>query len=137
MYYKLFLVKAIKFGLTGFVGLAIDFTLTWLLREQAGMQGYVANMAGFIVAASSNFALNKYWTFGDRSRKMLRQYGVFLVVSVVGLMLNTLFLVLFHQHIGFEFYMSKAVAIIIVFFWNFIANALFTFKGKNMEPALQ
>ena len=48
------IAKFIKFSVVGFSGLLIDFGTTWLLKERAGVQKYVANGIGFIIAASTN-----------------------------------------------------------------------------------
>ena len=127
---KHFFIKSLKFGLTGMIGLIIDFSLTWLLKERWGVNPYVANGAGFTVAASANFVINKIWTFQDKSRKILQQFTAFFLISLIGLSLNSAFLYVFYQYAGFSFYVGKMLAIVVVFLWNFTANHFYTF-GKT------
>lgn len=126
---KRLLSALVKFAVTGLIGLIIDFSITWSLREQFLINSYVANAAGFIAAATNNFYVNKKWTFKDKSPRFLRQYIAFVAISVVGLLLNTVVLFVLFQYWKIPFYISKAFAIVIVFMWNFIANLVFTFKS--------
>jgi len=52
---KIFLLKFIKFCAVGFSGMVIDFGTTWLLKERARVNKYIANSAGFVLAATSNY----------------------------------------------------------------------------------
>ncbi|QEC52449.1 putative flippase GtrA [Anseongella ginsenosidimutans] len=128
---KQLVYKLFKFCATGFMGLLIDFSITWLFKDLFGMDRYLANATGFVIAASCNFYINKKWTFNDKSKQVAKQYFSFFAISTVGLVLNTLILFLFHQKIGIAFYLSKALAIVLVSVWNFSANLWLTFNSKT------
>ncbi|RYZ19667.1 MAG: hypothetical protein EOO16_19260 [Chitinophagaceae bacterium] len=53
----------------------------------------------------------------------------FVAVSLVGLALNTGIVYYLSRRQELNFYLSKALAIAIVFVWNYSANAYFTFRG--------
>jgi putative flippase GtrA len=55
------------------------------------------------------------------------EFSQFIVVSLIGLALNTFILWLIVSRFKFNFYLSKVFAIIVVMLWNFFANLLFTF----------
>lgn len=122
-----FLVKLIKFGLAGAVGLVIDFGLTYIFKEKVKINKYVANGIGFSVAATSNFFINKMWTFEDTSELIVSQFSTFFFIALVGLAINLFILFVLHSYYKFNFYIAKFGAIVIVFFWNFIMNYFFTF----------
>ena len=77
---------------------------------------------------------------------MGKEYLKFFLVSLVGLVINTLTIFLFELFIpewkansghGFHFivfieyfYMLKFIAIVITTLWNFCGNLLFTFRQK-------
>ena len=117
-----------KFGVAGSIGLVVDFCTTLFLKEFLRIDPYLANACGFSLAVINNFYINKYWTFKSRSGVSSYQFVSFLCVSLLGLFLNTLLLVLFNKYLGLNFYISKLIAIFIVFVWNFIANKKFTFR---------
>ena len=121
-------MKLIKFGLVGASGIAIDFSVTWLCKEKAGLNKYLANSAGFCCAVFSNFILNRLWTFEANSRPFATDLFKFVLVSLAGLLLNNLLLYLFIKHIKLNFYFLKLMVIGLVFFWNYFANFFFTFN---------
>ena len=123
-----FIEKMFKFGLVGLLGMAIDFSTTWLCKEKLKWNKYVANGCGFTLAVICNYSINRRWTFTNNNPHWLTQFLLFVGVSLVGLLLNTAFLYYFHQKQNRNFYLSKFLAIVIVFIWNFLANFFFTFK---------
>ncbi|MDD3878021.1 MAG: GtrA family protein [Bacteroidales bacterium] len=124
---KIVIIKFLKFVSVGFSGLLIDFGITWLLKEKLNIQKYVANATGFICAASSNYFLNRIWTFESHNPEIAVEYSLFLLISVVGLIINTLVLWALDSKFKWNFYFSKLIAIGVVTLWNFIMNFLFTF----------
>jgi putative flippase GtrA len=122
-----FVFRFIKFGGVGLSGMFVDFSLTWLCKEKLGMQKYVSNAIGFLAAASSNYYLNRIWTFESHNPDILTQYGNFLFISTIGLGLNTLLLYSFNDRLKINFYLAKLFATGCVMLWNFLANYFYTF----------
>jgi len=121
--------RILKFGVTGLLGMAIDFGVTWLCKEKIKINKYVANALGFIFAVTNNYLINRVWTFQSTNIHWGTEFSKFIVVSIIGLALNTVIIYLFHQRKnGTNFYVAKFFAIAIVFIWNFIANLMFTFR---------
>ena len=121
------LEKLIKFGAVGGSGLVVDFGLTYLFKEKIGINKYVANAIGFTAAATSNFYLNKRWTFENASEEILNQYVLFFGIALVGLGINQVVLYTLHHYFRMNFYGAKLVATGLVVFWNFTMNYLITF----------
>jgi putative flippase GtrA len=119
--------RLIKFGLVGVTGMAIDFSVTWICKEQLRINKYIANSAGFICALTNNYLLNRYWTFASTNSPIVYQFTKFLIVSLIGLGINNLLLYLFVKHTRYNFYLLKLCVIGIVFIWNYSANLLYTF----------
>lgn len=124
---KALILKFVKFGVVGVSGTAIDFGLTWLLKEKAMINKYAANAIAYMCGATSNFILNRWWTFESTNPAYLEQYLKFLTVSLVGLVLNTFIIYLLVNKWKQNFYISKIGATLTVLVWNFIGNLLFTF----------
>ncbi|MBN1338846.1 MAG: GtrA family protein [Bacteroidales bacterium] len=122
-----FLWKFIKFGVVGFSGLLIDFGFTYICKEWLKIQKYVSNAIGFTLAASSNYFLNRIWTFHSHNPQIAREYTQFLLISLVGLGINTLVLWVLVSKYKKNFYLSKLIAIGVVTLWNFLANYFITF----------
>lgn len=122
------ILKILKFCTVGGSGMLLDFALTFLLKEKIKIHRYLSNATGFICAATSNFLLNRYWTFESNNPNVYQEFGYFFFFAVMGLILNTLFLVFFEKR-DFNFYVSKFFAIVLTTIWNFTTNYFFTFNG--------
>ncbi len=117
----------IKYGCVGLSGMIIDFSATWLLKEKMQVHQYVANSVGFMLAVVNNYLLNKYWTFSSTPSHS-SQFLFFLIVALVGLLINNLSLHFLLKKYKYNFYFLKVIVVLIVFMWNFALNSLVTFK---------
>lgn len=122
-------MKFLRFCVVGFSGTIIDFGLTWLCKEIFKIPKFISNAIGFVVAATSNYILNRIWTWGSTNDQVGVEYVKFFAVSLIGLGLNTLILYILHEKIKWNFYISKVFATAVVMVWNFLANNFFTFAG--------
>ena len=120
--------RFLKFCLVGGSGVVVDFGITYLAKEFLKLNKYVANSLGFICAATSNYILNRTWTFGSNDPDIVMQYLQFFGFSLVGLAINNLVIYLLHGRVKWNFYVVKLIATCIVTFWNFSMNYIFTFQ---------
>ena len=125
---KLLLSKLLKFGIVGCSGMIIDFGTTYLCKEILKINKFLSNGIGFILAATSNYFLNRNWTFNSQTEDIGTQYVQFMIVSAIGLGINSIVLYILNEKLKWNFYFSKLIAIAITTIWNFFANLLFTFK---------
>jgi putative flippase GtrA len=123
-----FILKFLKFCAVGFSGMAIDFGITWLLKEKLKINKYIANSCGFILAASSNYILNRIWTFESHRAQIASEYFLFVGIAGIGLLLNNIIVYILSDRLKWNFYFSKFVAVGIVTIWNFGMNFIFTFS---------
>jgi len=126
----IFILKFLKFCVVGFSGMIVDFGTTWILKEKVKLNRYIANSCGFVLAASSNYMLNRIWTFESQNPEIATEFVSFFAISLFGLGLNNLILWLFSDKLKFNFYLSKILATGVVTLWNFGMNFLFTFASK-------
>jgi len=122
-----FLLKFIKFSLVGFSGIFVDFGVTFLGKEIFKIQKYVANTFGFILAATSNYFLNRIWTFHSHNPNIMLEFTRFFIIALIGLLINLLIIWAMTGKFKINFYLSKLVATIVVTLWNFLINAYYTF----------
>ena len=131
MFDSILISKFLKFCIVGFSGMVIDFGTTWLLKERVRINKYVANSTGFILAATSNYYLNRIWTFQDHNPDIATQYISFILISLFGLGINNLIIYILNDRFKYNFYLSKLSAIALVTIWNFLMNFLITFREGN------
>ena len=120
--------RFIKFGIVGFVGIAVDFFITWLCIEKFSWNKYFANAMGFCFAVTNNYFLNKYFTFHNTDNNVPVQFLKFLTIACIGLVLSTTLLYFLQKYTQLHFYVCKLIVIAIVFFWNYTANTFYTFS---------
>ena len=125
---RVLLMKFIKFSLVGFSGMIVDFGTTWLLKEKARVNKYIANSTGFLLAATSNYFWNRFWTFHSENKQIVTEYFSFILISFAGLAITNLIIFLLNDKLKINFYISKLFAIGAVTIWNFFMNYQFTFR---------
>ena len=106
----------------------VDFGSTYVCKEWLKINKYISNSIGFLLAASTNYVLNRIWTFQSHSQDIGAQYFTFLLIAVVGLGINNAVVYLLHSKLKWNFYLSKLIAIGVVTFWNFFMNYFFNFR---------
>ncbi|MDO9511139.1 MAG: GtrA family protein [Bacteroidales bacterium] len=119
--------KFFKFMAVGFSGLFIDYGFTYIFKEKTRVGKFTANAIGFCMAATSNYFLNRIWTFRSHNPEMLIEFSQFFGISLIGLGINTLILWMIVNNSRMNFYVAKLFAIGFVTLWNFAANSYFTF----------
>jgi putative flippase GtrA len=125
---ELIVLKFVKFCVVGLSGMVIDFGTTWILKEKARINKYIANSTGFVLAATSNYLLNRLWTFQSTNTHIATEYFSFIMISLAGLAINNFLIYILSDRMKFNFYFSKLIAIGVVTVWNFIMNFLITFR---------
>lgn len=119
----------IRFALVGCVGVVIDVGVTFLLKEKLHQNKYGASAGGFCIAATSNYFLNRLWTFNNSNPDILYQYGTFLAIAAGGVGLSSVIVWLLYEKLHVNFYKAKGLSIVMIMFWNFGLNSLFTFAA--------
>lgn len=127
----------IKFCLVGITNVIIDFSvyigLTRLI-EFFRIHYLIASLISFSLAVSWSFFVNRAWTFKNKQKSVYSQYFKFFLVSAIGLLLHTLVLYILVDYFGFYDILAKAIAVVLVTFWNFSLNKFWTFNSD--KPAV-
>src|SRR5436309_3969874 len=112
-------IQLAKFCVVGGIGYVINLAVYTALLH-AGLHYIVAAICSFVVAATSNYFLNRVWTFHDRRGHVGVQGMKFLLVSAASLGANLLVLHLLVR-VGFDQHktVAQAIAIAVVTPMNF------------------
>lgn len=121
----------IKFCVVGGSGLVVDFSITYALKEWLKLNKYIANSVGFICAATSNYVLNRIWTFQSNDPQIARQYLIFIGIASIGLIINNATIYILNDKLHLNFYLSKLLAVCVVTMWNFLMNYFFNFAATS------
>lgn len=117
------LVQAVKYSMVGGICTILDFLLLFFLTDHLGINYIVSSVFSFLTAAILNYYLCVSWIFEFRViKKIYQEFLYYLLISGVGLAINTLFIWSFTEFLEFYYLISKVFATGLVFFWNFGAR---------------
>lgn len=120
--------RFIRFGISGFSGVFVDFGVFYLLRTVLGLALTRSTILSSEIAIINNFLWNDLWTFKDISRgqkgwrKRFKRLLKFNIICLSGLIINVLLVNLMFNVLGVNEYIAKLIAIAAVTFWNFWFN---------------
>jgi putative flippase GtrA len=154
------MTRFLKFSFVGAIGAFIDFGTFNILNGLLQITSIVAQTISFTAAVTSNFLWNYFWTYPDsRSKPIRRQAIQFASVNLIGLAIRTpifkfsegpliavatkllelipatlppgpdSMLPIEATILGRNF--ALALAVIVVLFWNFGINRLWTYSDVN------
>ena len=129
-----FISKAGRFYTVGASGLLVNYLVSLLFADAVVNFWYIhATIIGIAVSMTSNFILNKIWTFEDRNfeaKETLAQYGKFVGFSSLGALIQLGMVYVLVDNYQIIYPLALIVAVIIAASSNFILNKKWTFKEK-------
>jgi putative flippase GtrA len=102
--------------------------------QYAGVGYIVASVLSFVAATVLNYFLSYVLAFNRGKHSPRSEVIRFWLVSLVGLLINTLAMWLFVKVLGTPPIVGKVVAVPVVLVWNFVGRRLFVFH-KDLPPA--
>lgn len=142
----------VKFGITGAIGAIVDFSSyniltrgfewTTILRP-FGYEIIAANLVSVFLAITSNFLLNKYWTFRNQDKAVLRQWSGYFALNTFTFVLNQILTGFFAFRVPLMQQLfgeqtdnaAKALAIGAILFLNFLGSKFVVFRRKEAVRA--
>ncbi len=131
--------KFFRFGVVGFSGVFVDFTIYYLLRNLLNFDLLPSGAISAEVAIINNFIWNDLWTFGDISRRQLgkrqrlKRFLKFNLICLFGVFLNLSILSILAKIFGINEYIAKTIAIAFVTVWNFWINLKLSWRVTDVQ----
>ncbi|HEX6645829.1 MAG TPA: GtrA family protein [Nitrososphaeraceae archaeon] len=122
-----------KFYIVGGIGLVINYLVSYFIFTSFHLDHIQSSIFGIIVSLSSNFMLNKLWTFRDRTMKydiLLRQYLKYFFFNSVGVIIQISIVYGFGKT-SIDYGAVIIFAISIASILNYIVNKKFIFKNRK------
>ena len=126
---KKLIAQFIKFGIVGVIAFLIDYGLMVALTEFFGVPYLISNTISFTVSVVFNYVASMRYVFerrDDMSRR--REFIIFVVLSIIGLILNDLFMWLFVSVWFIDYRIAKIIVTVLVAIWNFVTRKIFLEK---------
>lgn len=129
-----FLSKASRFYTVGLSGFGVNYLISLLFAGGISDMWYLhANLIGIGASITTNFLLNKTWTFGDRDfskTRTLKQYGKFVTFSSLGALVQLGMVFYLVDGYNLSYPVSLVLAVLTAAFGNYVLNKKYTFKEK-------
>lgn len=123
---KTLLAQLAKFGVVGVVATVIDFGVMNLLHYALHLDILIANTAGFTISLIFNYVASMKFVFehrDDMSRK--REFAIFVVLSIIGLLLNDGIVLALNKGLSLEANIAKVAATALAMIYNFVTRKVF------------
>lgn len=128
--------RFIRYCIGGGFAFLVDLSLLYILTEYVRLWYLYSATLSFVVTAMVNYTIQKYWTFKNSERKIGQQFLSFLIIQVIGLLLNNLTLYIFVEFVGLWYMLAKILAAGLVLIWNYWAGKKFVFKADAVDIVL-
>lgn len=120
------IAQFMKFGIVGVIAFFIDYGTMIFLTEVFGVPYLISTTISFVVSVIFNYLASMRFVFkrkDDMSRR--REFIIFVALSVVGLILNDVFMWLMVEFLFIDYRLSKIVVTFLVAVWNFVSRKIF------------
>lgn len=129
---SLFAKHAFKYYVVGVSGVLVNLGILYVLKEYVGLWYLVSSAIAIYVSMTTNFFLNKAWTFNDTAIKqpVIFMYVKFIGISIIGMLIQLGFNYLFVDKAHLYYLLAALISIVIASGVNFILNRHITFGIK-------
>ena len=123
---KSLISKIFRFVVVGGIATIIDFVFLYIFKELFNFNLVLANTLAFIISVIYNYIASIKWVFDiDKNKNSKIQFLLFITFSVIGLILNNIFIYLFTDIMGIYYLISKIIATLFVMIFNFVTRKIF------------
>lgn|GEM_PF-1235067 len=122
--------RLMRYGVAGLCSLLVHLLVLVALVESGLAAPVPASVAGFAASVAVSFILQHRWVFRS-SAPLAASFGRFLVVVVIGLLLNVLIMSAGVNGLGLYYPLVQMVAFAAVPVSNYLFNRAWTFRAKE------
>jgi dolichol-phosphate mannosyltransferase len=129
---SLFAKHAFKYYVVGASGVLVNLGMLYVLKEYVGLWYLVSSAIAIYISMTTNFVLNKAWTFNDTVVKQsaVFMYVKFIGISIIGMLIQLGFNYLFVDKTHLYYLLAALISIMIASGVNFVLNRHITFGIK-------
>ena len=122
-------IELFRYTFVGGIAFIADFSSLFIFTDFFKIYYLISAALAFLIGSVINYSLSISWVFSKRtlsSRQL--EFGIFLIIGVVGLGINEFIIWIFTEYIHFHYLVSKIFSAGIVFMWNFSARKFLLFR---------
>ena len=119
----------IKFGLVGVLNTYINW-IVFIILNMLGMYYIFSNIIAYSLSTLNSYIWNSKWVFKYSGDDVKETTAKFIILNIIGLILNTCILYILVDIIGLNKIVSLIITTVIVMILNYFINKLWVFKKK-------
>lgn len=120
--------QLLRFGVVGGIAFLIDYLLLYVLTEYINIPVMFSSVISFSVSVIFNYILSTKWVFDTKKKQGIKEFIIFIVLSLIGLGINQIIMYLGINKINIYYMIVKLFATVIVMIYNFITRKIFLEK---------
>ncbi len=117
--------QLVRFCVVGVIAAAVDVGVLTALCELLHTSVLLASAAGFFVSVVVNYILSMKFVFRSKGENRVREFALFVLLSLGGLLLNQLIMWLGAVVFTLHYLLVKIAAMVLVPVYNFVTRKLF------------
>ena len=121
---KKILNQILKFGIVGIIATLIDYLVLILLTEIFDVYYLLSSCISFTVSVIFNYIASMKYVFEGKNNNKIKEFFLFIILSIVGLIINTILMKLFVETFYIHYIISKIITTAFVMIYNFISRKL-------------
>ena len=119
------ILQLIKFAIVGVIAAFVDVGVLVVLKELLNIDVLIASANSFCVSVTVNYVLSMSFVFKSKKQSKVKEFIIFVCLSVGGLGLNQLILWVGVNFTSIYYLIIKFMAMVIVPVYNFITRKIF------------
>jgi len=120
------LTQAVKYFIVGGICTVLDFSMLFVFTRFCGLYYVASSIISFMSGTVLNYYLCTFWIFKIRVvENRHHEFFYYVIITGVGLGINTLLIWGFTEFMGLYFMFSKLLATFVTYWWNFGARKYF------------
>lgn len=117
--------RFVRFGVVGLIGVGVNVLILRIIHGEFGLFLPLASAITVEITIVTNFLLNNWWTFGERSISAHR-FARYNLAALGGLAITTTVLTLLTTQVGIPYIAADLIGIAAATVWNFGTSTLWT-----------
>ena len=122
-------LQFVKYFFASGIALVVDMGMLFVLTEYCHLYYLLSSTISFLLGIFITYLFSKLYIFNKTSVKnKTMEFSIFLLIGLIGLLLNNLFLYVLTEYFDVYYMFSKCIVVIITYLWNFFARKKFIFS---------
>ncbi|MBQ2615112.1 MAG: GtrA family protein [Clostridia bacterium] len=117
-------MQLFKFAMVGGIAACVDVGLLLILKEVLHMDVLLSSAISFSVSVTVNYLLSMTFVFASKNQSKIKEFVIFVCLSIGGLCLNQLVLWIGVQYTSVHYLAVKIFAMILVPIYNFVTRKI-------------